>query len=231
MKAIRRGLATGALLSVMGTHVGAGQIDFLIGDVDNLGGEVGSFLNASNETVHYFVGPFDHRSAAEKALGVNEYYTDWAAIREGTQMANPIFQFNYSPIPTIASATLTVGIGGAENNNESLYLDDQLVSDIFPIQPPTCLGPCEKNIFGLITNTVYSYTPEYSWDIPAHLLANIMDGQAEFRFNFNRVNDPAAGDYVVIDYVRFTINTVPEPGSVALLAAGLLGLSRLRQTR
>ena len=72
----------------------------LIGDVDYLGGGAGytPLLN-----IPYFVGPFDHRTPAEKALILpdgrryNEYFYGLGGQSYGTQMTNPLFLFEFSP--------------------------------------------------------------------------------------------------------------------------------------
>lgn len=240
------GLAAGVWLTLGSMSLNAGQIDFLIGDVDYLGGGAGytPLLN-----IPYFVGPFDHRTPAEKALILpdgrryNEYFTDWASQSYGTQMTNPLFLFEFSPFTQVTSVTLSVGLGGVDvGKNHTLFLDGQVVSTIFPEQPSYfCGSDCPVNaevfyvdpITGYATKRVFGYEPEFTWEIPLELWENFADGRAEFQLSFNRVNNGTfAGDYVAIDYVRFRVNTastVPEPGSLALWALGLLGISLFRR--
>ena len=181
----------------------AGTITAIVGDIDHLGGEIAPGATS-------FPGNFDNRSAAELAATDGAQFTDYSDTPYGPWQGNSEFKFNYGAVGGISSATLTVGFGGVQSMNDRLYLDETFMTNVFPEQGAN------------------GYDGAYSWNIDSSLFSLLADGAATFRFNFN---SNTRGEPVVFDYVQLTINSVPEPTTMAMLGVGAAGLAFAKRRR
>jgi hypothetical protein len=149
-----------------------------------------------------FLGPFDHRSAAELAATNGAQFTDYADASYGSFVPRDtpfsevefVHSFNVPTGFNITSAQFILGHGGIQSNQDPIYLDGQLLV-------PTIAN---QGAYGFDITT---------YDIPPALFPQLQDGSATFWIDLNK---NSTGEPAVFDFSKLVIDGAGGSGGSIL---------------